>query len=103
EALPPPLTRFQFDGPVVSGATLGAWSHVPLDAASSASKSRWRLEAWELPLSYRAELPERRQVQEERTRWLADESAANAAGDSAKARDCHAMVERMYRQLVRLA
>src|SRR5438105_858647 len=42
EALPPPLTRFEYAGPVVSGATLGAWRHVPLDEQTRQKQSRWR-------------------------------------------------------------
>jgi neutral/alkaline ceramidase-like enzyme len=102
EALPPPETTFQYTGPVVSGATLGSWAHVPLDSATLKRHAGWRLKHWTLPLPYRADLPTLEQTQTERTHWLAEEKAAQAAGDEAKARDCHAMVERQDRQLVRL-
>src|SRR6185369_13887791 len=42
EALPPPGTRFEYEGPVISGATLGAWRHVPLGAESLRRQARWR-------------------------------------------------------------
>src|SRR5207302_773883 len=43
ESLSPPLTRFEYQGPVVSGATLGTWAHVPLDERSRQVKGRSRL------------------------------------------------------------
>ncbi len=103
EAMPPPGTRFQYTGPVVSGATLGAWSHVPLDEAARKRKGFWRMRRWSIELAYRPELPSEEQTRADRARWLTEEEAAQKAGDVAKARDCHAMVERMDRWLVRLA
>src|SRR5690606_13985644 len=35
EAMDPPATDFHYDGPVVSGATLGIWSPVPLSGERS--------------------------------------------------------------------
>src|SRR5207253_911772 len=35
EKLPAPGTRFVYAGPVISGATIGAWQHEPLDPASN--------------------------------------------------------------------
>jgi hypothetical protein len=103
EALPPPGTRFEYTGAVVSGATLGSWAHVPLDSSSLAGKAQWRLRRWALPLPYRADLPQLEPTKAARAHWLAKEEAAQRAGDEAKARDCHAMVERQDRQLTRIA
>jgi hypothetical protein len=103
EGLAPPLTRFEYQGPVVSGATLGTWAHVPLDEQSRKIKARWRLLRWTVDLPYRPELPTVPQTQAERTRWLEQERAALEAGDAARARDCHAQVERQDRWLTRLA
>ncbi len=102
EALPPPGTRFEYTGPVVSGATLGAWAHVPLDGRSLEDKSRWRWRHWQLDLPYRPGLPTAEETRTQRAGWLAGEQAALQAGDTAKARDCHAMVERMDRQMLRV-
>jgi hypothetical protein len=103
ESLPPPGTRFEYTGPVVSGATLGTWSHRPLDAGQQAQRSRWRMRRWTVDLPYRPELPTRDQIEIERTHWQAEEQAAHQAGDAEKARDCHALVERMTRWRTRLA
>jgi hypothetical protein len=103
EALPPPGTRFQFTGAVVSGATLGTWAHVPLDAPFLERKSLWRRRHWTVDLPYRAGLRTREQTEAERAHWQSEQDAAHQAGDATKARDCRAMVERMTRWLTRLA
>jgi hypothetical protein len=103
EALPPPLTRFRYRGPVVSGATLGPWDHVPLDEKDVASKRRWQHRRLKFDLPYRPDLPTIEQARSQREHWLAEEENARAAGDSLKARDAHAMVERQDRLLTRLA
>jgi hypothetical protein len=103
EALPPPGTRFAYQGPVISGATLGPWSHVPLDGPARRGLARWRRHAWTLDLPYRPELRGREATEAERRKWQEQEAAAHAAGDPARARDCRAMVERMDRWLTRLA
>jgi hypothetical protein len=103
EALPPPCTRFQYAGPVISGATLGTWVHVPLDAQQVEQKGRWRLRRWVVELAYRPEVPAREKVETELAHWQAQEQAAHKAADDAKARDWHAMVERMTRWRTRVA
>jgi hypothetical protein len=103
EALPLPLTRFSYQGPVVSGATLGAWGHVALDPSSRRAKSRWRVRRWVVDMPYRHELPKVEQSRAERSRWKQAEQAALEAGDAASARDAHAQVERQDRWLTRLA
>jgi hypothetical protein len=103
EALPPPGTRFVYTGPVVSGATLGTWAHVPLEAKATRQLARWRCRRWMVELPYRSELPTPEQARAERDRWLAEEEAARAAGDAARARNCRALAERLTRWLTRLA
>ncbi len=103
EGLPPPLTRFEYQGSVVSGATLGAWTHVALDESSRQSKARWRLRRWLVDLHYRPELPTVEQIRAARLSWQKQEQAALESGDTAKACDCHAQVERQDRWLTRLA
>ncbi|HMC63423.1 MAG TPA: hypothetical protein VKI65_00635, partial [Gemmataceae bacterium] len=103
EALPPPQTQFEYAGPVVSGATLGTWEHVPLSPEEQEAKSHWRLRRWKLDLDYRPGIPTREGAEAERARWQAEEQAALKAGDNGKARDAHAMVERMERWLMRIS
>jgi hypothetical protein len=103
EALPPPGTRFVYTGPVVSGATLGTWAHVPNDADDARRQAAWRCRRWTVELPYRPGLPTAEQARAERARWQAAEDAARAAGDAAAVRDCRALVERLTRWLTRLA
>ncbi len=102
ESLPPPQTRFEYQGPVVSGATLGAWSHVSLLEESLAAKRLWRLKRWSIDLPYREGLPTPEQIAADRQRFAAEEQQARTGGDEARARECRALAERCDRQLTRL-
>ena len=102
-SLPAAGTRFQYVGPVVSGATIGAWSHVPLPPERRERLAQWRLRRWAIEIDYRPELPSREEAEAEHARWLADEQAALDAGQTERAQDCRAMVERQRRLLARLA
>jgi len=96
-ALPPPNTHFVYSGPVVSGATLGAWKHSPFVASDA-----WKLTRWHEPLAYRPGQPTAEQTQAELDQFKADEAAARAAGDEARAAEYRAMAERKARLLHRL-
>jgi hypothetical protein len=102
EALPPPGTCYRYEGPVVSGATIGVWRHQPLADAELAEDATWRQRRWEVALPYRGELPTPAQVERELAEWRAAEAAATSAGDQGRARDCRAMVERQTRMARRL-
>lgn len=102
EALPPPATRFRYDGPVISGATLGIWTHVPMTPEELALRTRWQTRRWTLDLPYRADLATLAQTEANLRRWQEDEQAARKAGDAQRASDCRAMVERQTRLLGRL-
>jgi hypothetical protein len=102
ESLPPPLTRYVYAGPVLSGATIGTWEHQPLESAEVERLSHWQVERINVPLSYRPDLPAAAATQAELERCQAAESAAQTSGDEVKARDCHARCEQLTRQLWRL-
>jgi hypothetical protein len=102
ENLPPAATRFEYAGPVVSGATLGVWKHQPLPADRILLSAAWRLARWTVSLAYRPELPTNEKVVAARSRFEAARKRAEETGDAALARDAHAMIERMDRQLTRL-
>lgn len=102
EALPPPATRYEYQGPVVSGAVLGAWEDVPFTAGDLRQRARWHYRSWHVDLAYREGLPRADQLSEERRQRSSEEAVAVAAGDEALARDCRARVEVVTRQLVRL-
>jgi len=103
EALAPPGTRFQYAGPVVSGATLGLWTHEQLPRAEWEQKGRWRLARWTVELPYRPERPTTDALQAARAGLEANQLRARQTGDTALERDTHALIERIDRQITRLA
>jgi hypothetical protein len=97
-ALPPPQTKFEYCGPVVSGATLGTWKHMPLPPPEVARlKTSFDCQRFTVELPYRTDLASHDQTQAERAAWEAKEQAARAAGQLQEASDCRAMVERCTR------
>lgn len=101
ENLPPPGTRYEYQGPVVSGAVIGVWRDVPLANDALREKAVWRYRSWSVPLEFRAGLPSLEALAAERDEQLAAEAAARASGDDAMARKCRARVEVANRQMVR--
>jgi hypothetical protein len=100
ESLPPPLTNFQYDGAVVSGATLGTWKHVPVSDEQLAKLATWRTRRRTVPLAYRTDLPSRHELEQEHR--AARQAEADSAGDPLRQRDARAMVERATRRLTRV-
>ena len=101
-ALPPANTSYQYTGPVVSGATLGAWSHTEIANERRIECQRWAVDRRPIDLQYRAGLPDRLQIETERDRLLKDEKEARVAGDDQRAAALRALIERHTRQLNRL-
>jgi hypothetical protein len=98
-ALPAAGTTFVYVGPVVSGATLGAWKHQSIDLAE---KATWKLKRWHEPLHYRPGQPTIEQTQAELDQFQTDEVAARSAGDETRTADLRALAERKTRLLHRL-
>jgi hypothetical protein len=103
EALPAPGVRFCYQGPVVSGALLGTWAFQPLPEEAIRRQGDWHIDDWSESLAYRPDLPTREQTRAEQSHWEEEEVRTRAQGDEKAARDCRAQVERMTRQLNRLA
>src|SRR5262249_49439974 len=61
-SLPAAGTRFRYAGPIVSGATLGAWAHELLSGIDAERKKIWRIWRWREPLAYRPGQPTAEQV-----------------------------------------
>jgi hypothetical protein len=102
-ALPPPATRYEYAGPVVSGATIGTWRHVAASPEARAKMQTWTVKRWIANIPYRAGLSTVEQARADRDRWVREEAAAVEKGDEVQIRDCHAMVERQTRLIGRLA
>lgn len=102
ESLPPPLTHYEYAGPVVSGATLGEWQHRPLDPEAKSRLAQFDVRDETLPLPYRPDLPTKEQAAAALARYQTEETAARSRGDEAAARNARAMVERQTRMIRRL-
>lgn len=103
EGLPPAGTQFQYQGSVVSGATIGTWGYEPLDQRRSSEIAQWDTHHSTVPLPYRSDRLDPKQLEQERTDWEASERAARDEGDEPTARQARAMIERMTRRLTRCA
>lgn len=103
ESLPPAGTRYEYTGPVVSGATIGTWASQPESDATKTAKSLWHATTETIRLPYRHDLPTRQELDQEDWQYRKEEQDANAKGDTERARVAHAMVERTMRRMIRIA
>lgn len=101
-SLPKAGTNFIYAGPVVSGATLGAWKHVALSAEALTENALWHRERWEEPLPYRPGQPTVTETESALANLQSEEAAARAAGDETRAAELRALAERKSRLLHRL-
>lgn len=101
EGLPPPGQRFQYTGPVISGATLGRWDFVPQSPDHVEQTRIWREQSVEVPMVYRSDLIRGDVHRIEYERQLAEEQAARARGDTLAARNARALAERATRNRIR--
>ncbi len=97
EGLPAPNTVYEYQGPVISGATIGEWKHRPLDDDRSGELAMWQLQRTTVQLPYLDDLPSRKDIADQFDHWQREEQSASEAGDEQKAADARAMVERMRR------
>ncbi len=102
ESLPPAGTRYQYVGPVTSGAIIGVWNDAPLNGPELHHRGLWRYRHWNLDLEYRPGLPTLPSLAAEREWQVEAERAARAAGDEELAGKCRARIEVADRQRVRL-
>lgn len=100
--LPPARHAFEYQGPVVSGATIGTWRHVPAATDASKRAAMWSERVDIVPLTYRHDLGTRESIERDRSEWQARQQTAEQAGDAMAARDARAMVERSTRRLTRI-
>ena len=102
ESMPPPGTNYHYSHPVISGATLGAWTHQPLAESERIDKSIWHQKLWTIELPYHENLPTQESVLMEQEKWSSWEREAQESGNEKREKECRAMVERTTRQLTRL-
>ncbi|HEV8401805.1 MAG TPA: hypothetical protein VGQ31_02085 [Candidatus Limnocylindrales bacterium] len=102
ESIPAPRTRFRYQGPSISGTTLGLWDHEPFSDEDRIAAARWRVRRWTVPLAYRSDLPSVDQAYIDRERWTAEEAVQRAAGDELQAADCRGKAEQANRLIDKL-
>ncbi|MEZ4679124.1 MAG: neutral/alkaline non-lysosomal ceramidase N-terminal domain-containing protein [Caldilineaceae bacterium] len=97
----PPAQDFAYAGPVISGATLGTWKHVPLDQArlQQAAIFVGGENIVELP---QRKLPDPVALEAEMEEWGTKQQEADQAGDAIAARDYGARLERARRWRMRV-
>jgi hypothetical protein len=101
ESLTPPGTEMTYSGPVVSGATIGVWSHEPLPASRIERVDEFVFQKLSLELPF-LDLPTREQLSVQLDDWQKREAAARSDGHNDEAADCRAMVERTRRAFRRI-
>jgi hypothetical protein len=101
ERLDPPGQDFSYLGPVVSGATLGAWGHTPQNEQRASEVRTFAGGAFSVDLAQR-ERPDAAQLALDLAGWLERQQAADSQGDTVAARDYGAHAERARRWLRRL-
>jgi hypothetical protein len=103
ESLPAAGTSFRYQGPSISGTTLGLWAHEPIGDEARAPLARWECRRWTVSLPYRQDWPSLSQAHIDLERWKAEEAIAHRAGDEMRAADCRSRAEQMTRLIDRIA
>lgn len=100
--LGPPGHDFAYQGPVLSGATIGTWAWTPMAAPRADAVRRWSGGRHQIDLPFK-DLPDVDQLRADLDRHTRDQARADEAGDTLAARDAGARAERCRRWLRRLA
>lgn len=101
EGMGPPATDFCYQGPVISGATLGAWAHTPFTPQRRAESAFFAGGSFTVDLPLKPGL-DRERFQRELREQSARQQEAEARGDPLEARNCRALAERARRWLARI-
>ena len=102
ESMSAPETDYRYNGPVISGATIGEWEYAAQDLERQQQTTVFRHRHWELSLPYRTDLQTVEQGEQELKGFLAQEQLARDNGDDEQAADQRALAERSRRLLERL-
>jgi hypothetical protein len=94
-------TDYAYQGPVVSGATLGIWRHVPVTGERLQAAAWWQGGTFTVNLALK-ERPDPAALRQEIQAWEAKAAALDAQGDALQARDCAAYAERARRWLAQM-
>ena len=97
----PPAADFSYQGPVISGATLGTWAHQPLSAVRLQQASLFTGGSYVVELPQKP-LPDPVDLEAEMEEWGTRQQEADQRGETVAARDYGARLERARRWLMRV-
>lgn len=100
-SMDPPGQDFVYQGPVISGATVGTWAHEPFSDTRQQATRLFDGGALTLDLAIKS-LPSVAQLEQEMADHLARQAEADAHGDKIAARDYGARAERARRWIGRV-
>ncbi len=103
ESLPPAGHDFHYAGPVLSGATLGAWEYRLHPPERKQQTETFRRRRWQIPLEYLNGLPTAETVKIELASLVAEEQSARDIGEESAAHELRVLAERKRRLLERIA
>ena len=97
----PPGTDYAYQGPVISGATIGTWAYTPLTEDRREASAIFNTGIHSVDLPKRTDL-DTKKFEEQMAEWTEKQKEADAEGDVVKARDYGARAERARRWMGRL-
>jgi len=101
EGMGPAGSDYVYQGPVISGATLGTWAHQALTPERQEEAAVFRGGTFQVDLPLMPGL-EAARFQRELAEWTHRQQEAEAKGDALEVRNCGALAERARRWLARL-
>ena len=102
DALEPPETDYVYQGPVVSGATLGRWDNQPISAKRQKESAQLGGSTFSIDLMLKPK-PSKTQLESDLAMWLQRQRDADLIDDKIAARNAGAQAERARRWLTRIA
>lgn len=101
DSMDPPAQDFAYNGPVISGATLGTWKNVPQDNERAAATQHFAGTTETLVL-HQKERPTLEALEKQLQDFLAQQAEADSKGETILGRDLGARAERTRRAIGRL-
>ncbi len=101
QGLMPDGTEMRYDGPVISGATIGVWRQGAMEAGRAQELDAFDAAAMTLDLPL-LDLPGQAELDGQLAEWTSREEAAVQEGRKQEAADCRARIERVKRAMRRV-
>lgn len=101
EGLLPDGTEMRYDGPVISGATIGVWRQSAMEAGRAQGLEAFDTAVMTLDLPV-LDLPRQAELDRQLAEWTSREETARREGLNDEAADCRARIERVRRAMRRI-